>query len=516
MSARRSAVVATVSLLSFLVVGSPSASARAAGEITVATCGSERAVTLQNAYPCGGADLLDPLFTGLTEWDSATSRSRYGVAQSITTKDNKRFTVRLRKSWKFHDGTEVKARNFVGAWNLVGGSRGANAFLFEDVKGYPSRKMSGLKVIDDHTFTIELNRPFGPFLKKLGHVAFSPLPDSALKSPASFTRMPIGNGPFRAVRWSPATDSVLERFTGYPGTTPQVSQVTFRSMDDDIQAYAALLSGDLDFLHSIPTSKLGRFKQDLNGRIIDRAGDWISGVSFPLKAGTNADLRKAVSLAVDRAKLAKRAMAGMRLAADALVPPTAEGARRGTCGVCAYNPSLARKYLSKARAKGYRATTLPLYYNSDAAYPDWAKAVAADVNKTFRGALKVVPVAKSSFDVFDRAARAGNLNGMFRSGWVLDFPHIQNVVEPMYASRGSYNYSIYRNKQVDAILAAADRQVSGTKAIRLYQKAESIVAKDLPFVPLWFYRVSAGYSSRIASAKLTPSGMLDLVSVKLA
>ncbi len=284
MAKRKSAGAAAISLLACLTLEAAANPAHATGdtEITVATCDLYYTITPGNAVPCGG-DVLDALFTGLIEYVPGTSRSRYGVAKSITTKDNRRFRVTLRKGWKFHDGTPVRARNFVEAWNLAAnGGKAMNAFLFEEIKGYGKRRMSGLKVTGDHTFTIELTKPFGPFLKKLGHVAFSPLPDSVLKSPASLTRKPIGNGPFRVVKWSPGGEYVVERFDGYAGTAkPYVSKITYRTYRNDEAAYRDLLAGDLDFLGAIPYSKGAGYKKELDGRVIARPATSSPASAFP-------------------------------------------------------------------------------------------------------------------------------------------------------------------------------------------------------------------------------------------
>ncbi|MEZ0073440.1 ABC-type oligopeptide transport system substrate-binding subunit [Planotetraspora sp. GP83] len=153
-SHRRSAPALALSLLASALVAVPTPASAAAGdtEITVVTCAPFWTLSLESGGLCG-AEVLDALFTGLTEFDPATGRSTYAVAKSITTKDNRRFTVTLRKGWTFHDGTPVKARNFVEAWKQTASSKGSSSFLFEDIKGYGSRKMSGLKVVDDHTFT---------------------------------------------------------------------------------------------------------------------------------------------------------------------------------------------------------------------------------------------------------------------------------------------------------------------------------------------------------------------------
>ncbi|XVQ83612.1 ABC transporter substrate-binding protein [Microbispora siamensis] len=514
----RSAAAALPLVCCLLTVPAPARAESGTG-VTVSTCPPYYMLTLGWADACGG-DVLDALFTGLVEYDPRTSRATYAVARSISTKDNRRFTVRLREGWTFHDGTEVKAHNFVDAWNQTAAAgKSGTAFLFEDIKGFGSRVMSGIRVVDDHTFTIELKRPLGPFTQKLGHVAFSPLPDSALRNPSSFERKPVGNGPFRVVRWAPGTETVLERYDGYAGRAKaRVGKITYRAYSRDEAAYADMLGGRLDYLSQVPAVAASRVAEDLDGRVIKPVVGTVQEIGIPLRLGTNADLRKAVSMAIDRKTITREVFRGSRAPADSFVPPTAEGAKPGACGAfCRYDPARARTYLARAKAKGFRTpASIPLYYDVDSGSADWVKAVAASVDEVFKGEVKIVPKTVKTFDAFQRATSKGTVKGAFRMGWRLDFPHIQDVLGPQFASGGVYNYGLYRNPRYDALLRAADREVSQAKAIGLYRRAEAMVIRDMPAIPLWFYRYEAGYSRRIAAPRLTPFGWLDPVSVRPA
>ncbi|MEV7808022.1 ABC transporter substrate-binding protein [Microbispora sp. NPDC088329] len=511
--------MAVLPLVCCLLAVPAQARAEAGAAVTVSTCAPYYTLTLGWAGECGG-DVLDALFTGLVEYAPGTSRMTYAMAKSIGTKDNRRFTVRLREGWRFHDGTEVKAHNFVDAWNQTAAAgKSTNAFLFEDIKGYGSRVMSGLRVVDDHTFTIELKRPLGPFTQKLGHVAFSPLPDSVLKSPASFERKPVGNGPFKVVKWAPGTETVLERYDGYAGSfKARAGKLTYRTYQDDNVAYADLVVGRLDAMSQVPAAAALRAAKDLRGRVIHSVTGNVQEIGIPLRLSTNADFRKAVSMAIDRKTIAREVFRGGRVPADSFVPPTAEGAKSGACGAfCRYDPARARTYLARAKAKGFRTpASIPLYYAADSGSADWVKAVAASVGKVFKGAVTIVPTTVKTFDAFQRMTSKGTVKGMFRMGWQLDFPHIQNVLAPQFASGGVYNYGLYRNPRFDALLRAADGQVSRAKAIALYREAESLLVRDMPAIPLWFYQAEAGYSSKIAAPALTPFGWLDPASVRPA
>ncbi len=86
----------------------------------------------------GGGKVVDFLWTGLVSYPSDGSAPVPAVAESITTTDSKVYKVKLKSGTKFHDGTEVKAKNFVDAWNWAAYSpNGAqNSSFFSDIAGF--------------------------------------------------------------------------------------------------------------------------------------------------------------------------------------------------------------------------------------------------------------------------------------------------------------------------------------------------------------------------------------------
>jgi oligopeptide transport system substrate-binding protein len=58
-----------------------------------------------------------------------------------------------------------------------------------------TRQLSGLKVVDDHTFTVDMTQPDATFPIKVGYSGFAPLPESFYKDPKAFGEKPVGNGP---------------------------------------------------------------------------------------------------------------------------------------------------------------------------------------------------------------------------------------------------------------------------------------------------------------------------------
>ncbi|MFD6069465.1 ABC transporter substrate-binding protein, partial [Amycolatopsis lurida] len=156
------AVVATAALLLTACGGGGSTENKGSGAVdanaSVSVYGTEPENSLipANTNELGGSKALKPVFSALIGYKSDTAEPYNLMAESITTTDSKVFDIKIKKGWKFHDGTEVKAKNFVDAWNYsANGKNGMqNASFFEQIQGYDEisakepavKEMSGLKV----------------------------------------------------------------------------------------------------------------------------------------------------------------------------------------------------------------------------------------------------------------------------------------------------------------------------------------------------------------------------------
>src|SRR5438046_309825 len=79
-----------------------------------------------NATTTADGQVLSALFTGLVEYDPKTAEPRNAMAASITTDDQRTWTIRIKPGWTFHDGEPVTARSFVDAWNFAAYAPNAN------------------------------------------------------------------------------------------------------------------------------------------------------------------------------------------------------------------------------------------------------------------------------------------------------------------------------------------------------------------------------------------------------
>ena len=104
-------------------------SSDSAAPVVARGCQPENPLVPGNTGESCGHDIIELFTSTLYRYDAETSEPVADLAESVQTNDNQNFTVRIKKGVKFHDGTEVKAKNFVDAWNYTANGKNAQYTL---------------------------------------------------------------------------------------------------------------------------------------------------------------------------------------------------------------------------------------------------------------------------------------------------------------------------------------------------------------------------------------------------
>ncbi len=531
----RAVVVASAAALSLVLAacgggGSTSSSSSAAGgsgaggDIVIRGCTPENPLVPGNTSETCGGDMVDAMTSKLISYNTETSDPEMDIAESIESDDNITFTVKLKKGYKFHDGTEVKAKNFVDAWNYTAAYQNgqAGSYFMGVIKGADKAsakdstvtELEGLKVIDDYTFTIETNEPVGNLPVRLGYSAYAPLPDSFFDDPKAFEDAPIGAGPFMLDSRT-TSEYKFVKFADYSGDSPaQVDSLTFRIYTDDSAAYNDVVANNLDYTNNIPSDFLvgEQYKSDLEGRNLVRESMRFTTMVFspndPQLAG-NLELRQAISMSIDRQLIIDQIFNGVYKPAHGWAPGVISGATDSACGeYCDYSPEKAKALYDKAG--GYDGT-LTITTNGDGAHKAWTEATCNSIKNTL--GVECVVVLTVDFATYNEQIDNNELMGLFRSGWQGDYPSLENFLAPIYGKGADSNWSKYDNPAFDAKLKEANAASTNEEANKLYGEAEEMLGADLPTAPLWYPQTVVGWSDRVDNVKINAFGVLDFSAI---
>ncbi|MGW4647519.1 peptide ABC transporter substrate-binding protein [Kitasatospora sp. NPDC004289] len=474
-----------------------------------------------NANEVGGGRITQNLFKGLADYDPSDGKLRMQVADKIDTSDSQTFNVTLKTGWTFHDGTPVKAKNFVDAWNWAAttANNQINSSWFSDIEGYadvhPAKgagtktTMSGLTVVDDTHFTIKLSGKVSYFPYKLGYIAFSPLPDGFFKDPSGYGQKPVGNGPYEFVSWDHNAQITTKAFANYQGVDkPKNGGVVFKMYTTAEAAYADLQSNNLDVMDQVPPSALANYKNDLGDRAIDAPQGAIQNIGFTLYqadwAGANkAKVRQGLSMAIDRDTITKTVLQSSRKPANSWVAEGVEGFKSGTCGdFCTFDAAKAKQLITEGG--GVPGNKLTITYNADGGHKEWVDAVCNSIRQST--GVDCVGDPKTDFKTARAAITGHTINGAFRTGWVQDYPLNANFLSDVYKTGAASNDFGYSSPQFDQLANQADQAASIQDSASDYQKAEAVLAQDIPAIPLWYYRTNSGYSTKVQNVKFDSFG----------
>ena len=490
-----------------------------------------QAIVPSEAVDPDGLHVVNALFDSLATYDEDLEPTPAAAQWWSDDPTHREWTFTLREDATFHDGTPVTAADFVFAWQLA--VRSGNTSL-SDVKGYDdvrnglTGRFSGLHAPDDHTLVVQLTTPRADFPSVVAHPSLAPIPPERWQAdPQAFARQPIGNGPYRmAEEWAQGRFIRLVRFEQWRGgrhadeKTPD--EVLFRMADIDT-TYVAFQQGRVD-IAEIPD---GAFDQAVgtHGRSPDGYGGpgvldgavaslYFLGFNVTVPPFDEVDVRRAVSLAIDRDTLAGAVLEGNVEPAHSASPPGLPEHNVLTCRSCVHSPATARRLFAE-----HDITELTLWFNNDGGHEAVAEEVAADL-----AAVGVTLRLRSlAFPDYLEALQSGE-PGLFRFGWSAESPQVGSMLEALFHSTNvperpgtGGNYMHYADERVDAALDEARAVEPGAERRELLRRAEQIaLGDDQAIVPLFTYRHRTVVADRVEGFSLNALGFAALEDVNLS
>ncbi|MBL1286009.1 ABC transporter substrate-binding protein [Streptomyces sp. NE06-03E] len=490
-----------------------------------------------NTNEVQGGKVLDMVFRGLVRYDPKTGEAKNEIAQKIDSKDSQNFTITIKDNWTFSNGEKITAKSFVDAWNYGAALKNnqKNAYFFQYIDGYDkvhpesgsasATTLSGLKVVNDTTFTAKLSQKFSLWPDTLGYAAFVPLPKVFYTDHDAWLSKPVGNGPYTIDQYAKGSSMNLRRWDDYPGADKaQNGGIDLKVYTDNNTAYTDLTAGNLDLVDDVPASQLKNVKADLGDRYINTPAGIIQTLAFPFyeKAWDTPGaikVRQGLSMAINRDQITQQIFQQTRTpASDWTSPVLGEegGFKKGLCGpACEYDKAEAKKLIQEGG--GIPGGQLKISYNADTgSHKEWVDAVCNSINNVMGNNKACVGAPVGTFADFRSQVSTQKLTGAWRAGWQMDYPLIQNFLQPLYYTNAPSNDGKWSNQKFDDLVDKANAESDKAKAVTTFQDAEKVLVEQMPVIPLWYQNGSAGYSDRVENVSLNPFSVpvYDQIKVK--
>ena len=416
--------------------------------------------------------------------------------------DGLTYTFDLRHEAQWSNGDRVVAADIVaGLTRLVDPATASAYAQYIDVIANASDIVAGRKppgslgvaAPDDWTVVITLATP-APYLPTLlSHPSTCPVHrPTLLGHPDGFARagVMVGNGAFVLKEWVQGSYILAARNRYYwNDTATRLEAVKYLLIPDENAELARYRGGELQITFVVPRGQFDWIRANLADQLHVSPQLTTYYYGFNLRRAPfkdNPKLRRALSLVIDREKLAQLVLRVGELPAYGWVPP---GVDNYTSQSFDYRSEPLSARIAEAqrlyREAGYsrdRPLSFELRYNSGEVHTKLAIAIASMWKEALGAEVRLTQVEfKSLLQDIDR----GDVE-MFRSSWVGDYNDAYTFAQYLKSDFG-VNLPHYSNPSYDALLTSAARQQDPLARSALLEEAERVMLADHPLIPLYFY-----------------------------
>ena len=461
------------------------------------------------------------VFSGLVRLDEE-SKPAPDIAESWQrSNDGKAYTFHLRKGVRFHDGKEVTAQDFEYSWeracNPETGSQTAAVYLGDiigvnDVLEGKTTEISGVEIIDDYTLKVTIDAPKAYFLAKLTYPTAFVVDKANVESGKEWWHKPNGTGPFRLKEWKPGEVLVLEPNESYYGQPVTINRVVFHLLAGMPMAMYEMDEIDVApvWEHHIDrvTDENGPFYKEL--AIFPELSLFYIGFNTQKPPFDDVNVRQAFCHAVNKQRIIELTRKGMVTKADGILPPNMPG----------YNQSLRGLHYDVAKAKSLIANSkygsvanLPPITITDSGQGGNISEYLGAIIQDWQQNLGVeVTVRQLEPEIFPYHLKE-EVNEMFVSGWIADYPDPQDFLDILFRTGTEYNYGSYTNPDVDALLDQAAVEPDDAARLSMYQQVEQSMIDEAACLPLWFGTSYVLIRPYVRNYKLDAQGIPTLSEV---
>ncbi|HVN82310.1 MAG TPA: ABC transporter substrate-binding protein [Terriglobia bacterium] len=420
----------------------------------------------------------------------------------------------LRRGVRFHDGRDLTAKDVQYTFSsLLEGS-------VVSAKTSTYRIIDRIETPDDYCVVFKLKEPYASFLWNLTNGAIGIVPHGA---PPDCGRFPIGTGPFRFVSYSREDALVLEQNDAYFDSPPAVRQVIVRIVPDATTRALELRKGSIDIVqNALSPDFVEVLSREAHLTICISEGTNYAYMGFNLNDPILRDqrVRQAIAYALDREEIIKYYWRDFVTPASSILPPNHWAHEENTVKY-SYQPAKARQLLDLAGWKDPDGDgPMPrfrLTYKTST--EESTRQVATIIQQELKNVGIQLDLRPFEFGTFYGDIVRGNFQ-LFTLRWI-GGNNDPDILETVFHSdrippRG-FNRGRYRNERIDQLIELARTELNQDRRKELYSEVQKILAVDLPYIDLWYFKNVCIYQKRISGLTLSPSGDYDfLKSIRLS
>ena len=451
-----------------------------------------------------------------------------GQAESWeTSEDGLTWTFHLRDGLKWSDGSDLTANDFVYSWKRVCDPMVAAPYaetVLSMVEGYDKAIEGDLDALqvaatDNNTLVVTLSAPCSYFGSLAAFATLSPVQQATVEANgdawATKAETYISNGPFYVSDWVPGSYIMMTKNPYYWNADAiKLDGIKWNLIEDSNAAYSAYQTGEVLMIKDVPTEEIPSLKENADFYVDPIIGTYYLSMNIDREPFNNADVRKALSLAIDRDYVANTLMQGTYSPAGNFMGPgwidtdgkqfkdNANGGKE-YIDTTNYEADLeeAKQLLADAgypNGEGFPTIT---YSTNDAGYH---KVVAEYLQQAWAELGIDLQVDIVEWASFTPMRRNGDYD-VARNGWVGDYSDPSNMLDLFYSTNGN-NDGKFNNADYDAAMELSRTTLDAAERSTALHNAEDILMEEAGCIPVAYYNDFWLQSDKITGSWHSPYG----------
>jgi peptide/nickel transport system substrate-binding protein len=480
-----------------------------------------------NAASLASYNLLEAVYPTLVQFDASLRATGDLAERWRVSRDGRTWTFHLRDRTRWSDGKPLTSDDVVWTCDTVlryaDGATSFVAFLLSGVER--------CEAPDERTVIMRTDGPNAVLLNNISEFFVLPRhiwePELGrdgigLKSYAPQSDLPlVAGGPYTVKSYDRDGTTVLERNREWYGDRPQARLIGWQYFSDTDGMVAALRVGELDAVYWVPPHAVRPLEGDDIDIVEDRgvpmlyltANAWPKNTEHPELR--EPDVRKAISLAIDRQRIADIGYAGFATPAATFLP----AANQPAWGDSSIKPTAVDTAQANALLDGlgYERDDdgVRIANGKPMSYEIVMSTSELGVERTFetiRAGLNEIGVDVTA-RLVDFTTLTSETNGPpYRTELTLQnnsaFPDPDFMASLATCGQyGAYNRSGYCSPEYDRLYQQTVATLDHAKRKRLMDELQQLFVRDLPFIPLVSVDVIAAHQPSWTGLEPTLWGM---------
>jgi peptide/nickel transport system substrate-binding protein len=469
-------------------------------------------ITSTDAY----ASLINSyLYETLIKRDEKTLELVPCLAESWEiSEDHLTYVFHLKKGVHWQDGHPFTARDVLFSFERIRDPKVDSAHLrnyYQDIQN--------LEIHDDQTIRYTYRIPYFRALEFCGGIPI--VPAHVFSEGDDFNnhligRSPVGNGPYRLMRWETGREIVLVRNEAYWGKRPHFDRIVLKIITDATAAFQVLKKGGLDHMSLRPIqwvrqTQSKRFNENYRKLKYYTPSYTYIGWNQRKPIFSDRRIRLAMTLMMDRETILKKILFGLGTVVSGSFyvnsPDYDQDLKPHP-----YDPARAMELL---RAAGWEdhdgdgvvdREGVPFRFEFLlSSGSKFGEQVATILQENLKGVGILMDIRKLEWAVFIQRIDERDFDAC-TLGWSLSWesdPY--QLWHSSQVEKGS-NYVGFVNEEADRIIEAARREFDPVKRRDLYHRFHEIIHEEQPYTFLFTREELEAVSSRFRNVNLYPLG----------